>query len=268
MKKIKKTFQALAAIAKNPWLLNEVLTEPSLWTQHLKKKYQLQKGLRVVDINEILPSFTEELNCFAFLDGGSLPTDIALLKQLARKFDQCKYFEIGTWRGESVTNVAEVAEECYTLNLSKEEILAMGLKEIYADLHGFFSKKKDNIKHITGNSKTYDFKGLNKKFDLVFIDGDHHYDAIKSDTENVFKHLLHDKSIVVWHDYAYTPERYRPEVMAAILDGTPAEFHKNIYHVSNTMSAVFIRENFNAKEMDTPTVPSKTFKVKVESIQL
>ena len=265
MKKIKKTLKAIAAIIKNPWLLNNVLADDAVWQQYLEKNYQLKNGLPVVDINQLSPNFTETLDCVAFLDGSSLPTDFALLKSLTKKFKDCSYFEIGTWRGESAINVADNCKECYTLNLSKEEILSLGLSEKYADLHGFFSKERENVKHITGNSLAYDFKSLNKKFDVVFIDGDHRYEYVKSDTENIFSHLLHDQSIVVWHDYAYNPEKYRPEVLAGILDGIPVEFRKNLYHVSNTMCAIFIKEQFPTSILQSPVTPDKKFKVNITS---
>ena len=260
---MKKLFKALFAILRNPWLLNNVLSDNTVWERYIRKNYKLQKGLPVLDINHLFPNFSETLECFAFLDGSSLPTDIALLKSLSKKFDKCTYFEIGTWRGESVVNVAENAEECYTLNLSREELLSFGLSEKYADMHGFFSKGKENIRHLTGNSLTFDFKGLDKKFDLIFIDGDHHHATIKSDTENIFKHLVHENSIVVWHDYAYTPEKLRPEVMAAILDGTPAEYRKFLYHVSNTLCAIFIRKEFPTSVLEPPVTPQNTFKVSI-----
>lgn len=268
MKKIKKTIKAIMEIVRNPWLLNNVLADDSVWNRYVANKHNIKNGLPVIDINTIDSNFSETLNCFAFLDGGSLPTDIALLKMLSKQFENCKYFEIGTWRGESVINVAENAKECYTLNLSKEEIIAEGFGEKYADLHGFFSKRNPKIKHLTGNSTTFDFKGLNKKFDLIFIDGNHHYEYVKNDTEKVFQHLVHENSIVVWHDYAYTPEKLRPEVFAAILDGIPSEYKQNLYHVSNTMCAVFMRKELKTTTFETPVNPNKTFKIKIESKSL
>jgi predicted O-methyltransferase YrrM len=265
MKKIGKSIKALVEIFRNPWLLNKVLEDDVVWNKYISKKYKIDHALPVVDINAICPNFSETLNCFAFLDGSSLPTDIALLKCLCRKFEQCKYFEIGTWRGESVANVAEDATECYTLNLSKEEILSLGLSKKYADLHGFFSKGKFNIKHLTGNSLTFDFKELNKKFDLIFIDGDHRYKYVKNDTEKIFENLIHPNSIVVWHDYAYSPEKPRAEVLAAILDGIPAEYQKYLYHVSNTMCAVFIRDKFATSRLEEPVTPDKIFNIQIES---
>ena len=268
MKKLRKTLRALLEIAKNPWLLNKILSDDTVWDSYIEKNHEKKNGLPVVDINDLCPDFSETLEYFAFLDGGSLPTDIALLKSLSKNFNKCKYFEIGTWRGESVANVSESAEECYTLNLPKSEILKLGLSERYADLHGFFSKDKQNVTHLTGNSLNFDFEGLNKKFDLIFIDGNHHYEYIKHDTEQVFRHLIHDHSIIVWHDYAYTPEKIRPEAYAAILDGTPSEYRKYLYHVSNTMCALFIRKAFPASELITPVIPDKVFEVVIKSKSL
>ncbi len=262
---MKKLIRALIAILKNPYLLNNVLSDDSVWKKYMIKNYELNEGLPLLDINQLCPNFSETLECFAFLDGSSLPTDIALLKSLSKKFEKCNYFEIGTWRGESVVNVAENAAECYTLNLSKQELLSMGISEKYADMHGFFSKEKENITHLTGNSLTFDYKSLNKKFDLIFIDGDHHYTTIKSDTENIFEHLVHDDSIIVWHDYAYTPEKLRPEVLAAILDGTPSEYRKYLYHVSNTLCAVFIRNEYPTRVLEAPVTPDKIFTVTLEN---
>lgn len=265
MGKIGKTIKGLVQIVKNPWLLNHVLEDDIVWKSYIQKNHQLKGSLKTVELTELLPNFNETLNCFSFLDGGSLPTDIALLKALAGTITDCAYFEIGTWRGESVINVAENAKECFTLNLSSEDIQALGLSKKYADQHAFFSKGKNNITHLTGNSKDYDFAGLNKKFDLIFIDGDHHYDMVKNDTARIFENLVHENTIVVWHDYAYSPESYRAEVMAGILDGLPSAHRNKVYHVSNTMCAIFTGKELSGEVLDYPTAPKRTFSVSLEA---
>ena len=101
-----------------------------------------------IDIRLLLKTEGLSVAPFAFLDGGSLPTDIALLRSLAVNIPNCRYFEIGTWRGESAANVASVAKECTTLNLSPQQIMALGLPQQYADLHGFFSKDLPNVTQL------------------------------------------------------------------------------------------------------------------------
>ncbi len=268
MKKIKKSLRAIGAILRKPWLLNKVLADDSVWMAYLQKQNYPENGLPVAELEDLSQGFSETLNTFAFLDGGSLPTDIALLKLLAKKYTDCQYFEIGTWRGESVANVADVASQCFTLNLSKKEMLGKGMDEKYADLHGFFSKGKENITHLEGNSLTFDFAGFNRKFDLIFIDGDHHYDVVKRDTENVFAHLVHDKSIVVWHDYAYHPEKMRPEVYAGIMEGTPREKRKYLVHAANTLCAVLMPETLETHSLETPEIPRVKFTITLTTKKL
>jgi predicted O-methyltransferase YrrM len=246
IKKVLKSLKALAILARKPYLLNLVLDENDQWRNRFTSRYPDKEKLRMISLADLLGTIHETVSPFLFLDGGSLPTDLLLLKGLARKFENCSYFEIGTWRGESVANVASVAEDCYTMDLPDEEKRALGMSEAYIKDHAVLSRHLSNVNHLKENSFTYDFSSLNKKFDLVFIDGDHHYESVKRDTQKVFSHLVHPNSIVVWHDYAYNPEKVRYEVLNAILDGVAPEFQGNIYAVSNTMCAVYFPGNIQA----------------------
>ncbi len=55
------------------------------------------------------------------------------------------------------------------------------------------------------------------------------------------KFLAHDESTLVWHDYSYFPEEIRYEVMAAILDGTDPVDREQLFFVSRTKCAIFLR---------------------------
>ncbi len=265
MNRIRKSLHAIRLILGNPWLLNRVLQDPCIWTEKVEKKYNMPNGLPVIGPEQIFnDNYEEEVPLFTFLDGGSLVTDILLLRSLARRFDSCSYFEIGTWRGESVFNIADIAKECYTLNLSEKEMLQMKVPQKYIALQGYFSSGLKNVVHLKGNSANFNFAGLNKKFDLIFIDGSHHYDMVKNDTEKVFQHLIHDKSVVVWHDYAINPEKVRFEVLSAILDGTPRNYHPFLYHVANTKSAVLYKEKFESRILEEPVTPKSFYQIQAK----
>ncbi len=233
----------------------------------MKKKYAIEK-LPTIDWFDFLGPNTVSVTNYSFLSGTSLITDIALLKILAGKFDKCSYLEIGSWRGESLVNVAQVAHECYSLSLSPMEMREKKMGEEFIRVHGIFSKEVKNITSIGHDSTTFDFSKLNKKFDLIFVDGDHTFEAIKKDSENVFSLLKDENSIIVWHDYGYDPETPRFTTIAGILEGIPKENHRFLYHVSNTMCAVFCRKKFETRLTVFPTFPNKFFNLSLSPLKL
>ena len=255
--------KATGLILRNPVLLNRVLSEPDVWKEYVIKNYEREKGLPVIQMDQVFDGEVYDVGPITFLDGGSLPTDLALLRGLASFCSECKYFEIGTWRGESVANMARVAKECYTLNLSTEEMRKMGVRNKYMYMMGYFSRALDNVVHLSGNSLDFDFAALNKKFDIIFIDGDHHYEHVRNDTEKAIKHLAHENSVIVWHDYAYHPEEVRFEVLAGILDGTDPSLHADLYHVSQTKCAILLKKELKGKFLDPPEEPEEFYEVKM-----
>jgi hypothetical protein len=204
MRRIYKTVKALGLLIRDPWKLNLILDQNATWERFVRKNYG-QASLPVVPLNFFIRDAVW-IEPFAFLDGGSMPTDIALLKQLASDIPGCRYFEIGTWRGESVSNVAAVSGVCYSLNLPDEEIHRSSGSEDYVKAHRFFSEELRNIIHLYGDSQSFNFKDLNQKFDLIYIDGDHHYESVVRDTQNILRYLRHEETIVVWHDSHILPK--------------------------------------------------------------
>ena len=262
MKRIFKGLKALGLLIKNPWRLNFILDQNEEWEKYVRKNFA-KESFPVIPLNSIINE-TIEVVPFAFLDGGSIPTDLALLKQLASDIPRCRYFEIGTWRGESVSNVAAVSDVCYSLNLPEKELYQQISSEDYVVAHRFFSKDLKNVKHLLGDSRNYNYQDLNMKFDLIFIDGDHHYETMVKDTRNVLKHLCHDETIVVWHDYTYTPESIRYETMAAILDACPVHLHRYLFYVRNTNCAVLYRKETESFPFKKFARPDCSFAVRIK----
>lgn len=267
MKKIKKLIKAILLIVKNPALLNIVLDDADVNKQQVIEKYNLPDGLKTIDITDLLPNFNETIEPYSSLDGGSTPLDLALLKGLAKGKTDCMYFEIGTWRGESAAIVASAAKHCVTLNLPDEEMLKMGLNKNYVELHRYFSKDLMNVTHIQANSQTFDYGSLNQKFDLIFIDGDHHYESVKNDTANAFTLLKDDDSVIVWHDYGNNPTDIRWDVLRGILDGTPPEKRSCLFRVSNTLCAIYTTQPLKAEYIDPFSTPSKFFSITLKSLK-
>ncbi len=269
--KILKAFEGLIQIARNPYLLNHVLDEEAYWRKRVVKGHGhgYDHGLPVLDIAMLFPDFSETVSPYAFLDGSCTPLDLALLRALAKRYVVDHYLEVGTWRGESVANVALLVRHAVSINLSDAEMRAMGRGEDYIGLHRFFSDGLSNVTHIQANSLTFDFGSLDEKFDMVFLDGDHHYEMVRSDTHKVLSVLKEESGIVVWHDYAHNPEQVRWSVLAGILDGLPIAMHQHVYHVSNTLCAVYLPTLPQASLMPKPLLanarPEKYFDVHISA---
>ena len=265
LNKISKAFKALGLIIKHPYLLNTILDEEENWHRYVTNKYALPNGLPVVDITTLFPEFNIKVNPYAYLDGATLPIDIAVLKALAVKYNVNDYFEIGTWRGESVANIADVVANCITFNLPDEELKQLGFSEDYINMHRFFSKDIKNVQHLFGNSHKYNFDAHKQMYDMVFVDGDHHYEALLKDTKTAFDLIKDENSIIVWHDYALEPETVRWSVMAGILDACPVEKRNNIYHISNTLCAVYINDDLKTSFLKINEKPEKYFEINIRA---
>ncbi|MEC5143257.1 class I SAM-dependent methyltransferase [Chitinophaga sp. 212800010-3] len=261
--KVQKAKIIVGKILSNPKSLLQLYDEDIQYKNYLVDKYGMSQ-LPTIDMNELFPTLNETVHHYTFLEGTSLVTDIALLKALARSLDKCKYLEIGSFRGESIANVSEVAESCVSITLSRAEMIQLGASEEFVKVSGMFMNNLKNTTRIEANSLTFKFETLKDKFDLIFVDGDHSYGALKSDTRNVFPLLRDSNSVLAWHDYGNYTERVRYQVLAGILDGLPVEEHKHLYHVSNTMCAVYMK-NVNAKfktsYINVNDYPNKEFSV-------
>ncbi len=262
MKKLRTVWNIIKTVCTTPGRLRLVVDHEKEFLNKIKTKYpDFINGLPVVDISEFITGKNDIIEPYTFLRGNSLPTDMALLRSIAKKITNCQYFEIGTWRGESVANIADVAEHCTTLNIPDDTLREKGLKESYVDMHRYFSKHLKNVTHLQHDSLTFDFSKYKNSLDLIFVDGDHHYHEVQSDTRNAFTLPRNESSVIVWHDYGFDPEHIRYEVLAGILDGCPPEKRPYLYHVSDTMCAVFIQKNFNTKTLQADQSPNKYFSV-------
>ena len=74
--------------------------------------------------------------------------------------------------------------------------------------------------------------------------------------------------MIVWHDYGFDPEFVNYETLTGALDGSPQTKRQNIYHVSNTMCAIYINpvhfdDQVQTRNTTLPDTPDKVFSVTV-----
>ncbi|MDE0471216.1 MAG: hypothetical protein OXH57_04695 [Ekhidna sp.] len=116
--------------------------EQAYFKTKLTSKYDIEQ-LPTINILDLFPDLNEEVDSYSFLNGTSLITDLVLLKLLAKKYDECAYIEIGSWRGESLVNASNVTKDCTSLTLSSDEMRRLNFGEDIIKIHGVFSNHID-----------------------------------------------------------------------------------------------------------------------------
>lgn len=267
MKPSQAIFPFLRLLLKEPKLILSHLLQftRERTARHAFVKNYKSQGWPFIRINDIAP-IDEIISPYTYLDGTSRPIDIALLMALCRERPNCEYLEIGTWRGESVANVAKVAKHCTSLSFSKSQMAEHGASPTTLELHNRYCQNISNVTVVEGDSRDFDFDTLGKKFDVIFIDGDHSYEGVYSDTLNAFQLLKDKNSVVVWHDCGSTYEGFRYEVMKAVTDATPLDLQKHLFRVSNSFCGVYCKSEVQAKELSSPQIPDKLVEMTIKVV--
>ena len=168
-------------------------------------------------------------------------TELYLMAHIALQMKPRRIFEIGTFRGTTVTTLAMNTPEdakIYTLDLPYEK------GYMYEDgtynnpeLVGIVYKacrKSDKAKDINkitqlwGDSTEFDFSPYYDMMDLVFVDGGHDYDTVSSDAENAGK-MINKNGVIIFHDFAL----WKPSVVEAVYRYTD-KMDLNLYIFQDT----------------------------------
>ena len=100
-------------------------------------------------------------------------------------FDECRIFCLDTFMGDcvglSMSNKS-------TLDLFKKSISKEGIEDIVVTIVGKSELSIDKLKEF------------NIEFDVLFIDGDHQYEKVKSDYEN-YRGFVKEGGLIMFHDY-------------------------------------------------------------------
>jgi predicted O-methyltransferase YrrM len=122
--------------------------------------------------------------------------EVLTLAAICRHLRPRRIFEFGTHTGSSTLVMAinvSADTEIFTLDLEASERVGSAYRD---------TEYSSRIRQLFGDSKTFDYAPYLGKVDFVFIDADHTYDGVKSDTEKAFE-LLRPGGVIVWDDYRW-----------------------------------------------------------------
>ncbi len=230
---------------KNYWIFNPVVENTNLKNSRL-----LSDKFQKVNLGKLIESINRHITIkdLTFLSGGSTVLDYFFLKALMLRLDLKVYLEIGTWTGESISTISEIAEYCYSVSLPDNNEGLIKVFEKYCNKNNFsrfFSKNISNVTHFEEDSAVFNYsENIKKKVDLVFIDGDHSYQGIYIDTKKIFEFVGYENTVVVWHDFRTNRNEIVETTVEAILDVLPNQYHSNLYSVDNNYCGIYIPEKY------------------------
>lgn len=113
--------------------------------------------------------------------------------------------EIGSYLGASslflASAIKELGGQVYCIDTWSNEGMSEGQRDTFDEFLKNTEPLEDFISPIRGYSVDV-VKTFNKEVDLIFIDGDHSYEAVKADVESWLPKVK-DGGIVVFHDIGW-----------------------------------------------------------------
>jgi predicted O-methyltransferase YrrM len=171
--------------------------------------------IRIVQLGQLFPGIESQAVPLGVIDPDTRhanQVDMLYVCAIARHRRARRIFEFGTYLGRTTYHLAlgAKAREVFTLDLdpaADHRALKIGqaVKAVHErGLQGHFFKDTPVAAKITqlhGDSRTFDCTPYAGSMDLVFVDGDHTYDAVVNDTERAMQ-MLRRGGVVIWHDFA------------------------------------------------------------------
>lgn len=174
-------------------------------TEHRKFLYQIAAHFGYHPVKPLIPKAALEkviaantmLQVYDPVTGPGEVTlqELVCINALIHRAQPLRLLEIGTLGGRTTLNMVAntpPAAEIYTLDLpNTEQTRAGAAKEIFGR----------RWTQLYGDSLTFDFSPLYNSLDFVFVDANHSYEHVSSDSVQALKMLRNGGGIIVWHDY-------------------------------------------------------------------
>ncbi len=187
-----------------------------------------------------------------YRDGNVQTVEVGAINELLLRSGASVVFEIGTFDGRTTSNLAMNSPEgavVYTLDLPVTDSLETahdiedGEEKYARDMRvgeRFTSNDspwRQKITQLFGDSATFDDSPYRGAVDFVFVDGSHHADYVRNDTELALRLLGETGGLIVWHDYA---NAYWPGVTSVLDEYARDPRLQDMRHIEGT-TLVFCR---------------------------
>lgn len=144
-------------------------------------------------------------------------SELSIIARFAAHCEPGTYlFEIGTYDGRTTLNLAlNAPETCRIITLdlpsnaaTRYEVVGSERQYIEKPVSGqrlisyykTHPELRGKIELQSGDSATHDYEPYVGSCSLVFVDGSHAYEYVKSDTATAVR-LLKPGGVIIWHDY-------------------------------------------------------------------
>lgn len=133
-----------------------------------------------------------------------------LVKQVLAEKDECRVLEVGTWLGGTAIPMADAGAKVFCVDTWKgtdtdrtgDLAKVAGENGVYDEfvrrIGDRFSRSIFPRQATSAEAASW---GWPQKFDIIFLDADHSYEAVKADIEAWLPHLAED-GIICGHDYS------------------------------------------------------------------
>lgn len=133
----------------------------------------------------------------------SLPLcELLTLAGICRYLSPRSIFEIGTFKGSTAFVMAMNTPDdakIRTLDLEPVPLEIAGRPFTVGELYRG-SPFEFKISQLYADSALFDFEPFSRSSDLVFIDGNHNYEHVQTDSQNAFR-ILRPGGVILWDDY-------------------------------------------------------------------
>jgi predicted O-methyltransferase YrrM len=198
---------------------NALYTRPRI-EQALSALDKARLKLPVVNLQPLFDGFDDKPVTLRELPVGpwsSSVTDVVLLAKIALCLRARRVLEVGSYRGHTTKVLAEhtPADACIVA-FDRDPRHGAAYRD-----QPLAAKIQRRVGEVSIAAFADDLRG---HYDLIFLDADHTYDAVRRDTE-VLLPLLAPQGAFVWHDYAnwgrFSGKNGVPEVLHELAERLP-----------------------------------------------